>query len=182
MVEAKMQLLLRDAITKWLRDSDASGSGRGNSTWKPSASARAQACELAFNPLFMLTSELREHDGQSEDGMLLLAIRSSRSDAAVVLDVSAGADYYAPGMAYHCLTGRDCSRAFSLSSLKPEHLHADMSEATDSEWATLDEWADKLTQKYPTVGFLMPDRPQAPVEELQVEDDEWRMVGLSVAG
>ena len=114
MVEAQMQL--RDVLMKWLRGSEASGSGRGNSTWKPSASARAQACELAFNPLFMLASELREHDGRSEDGMLLLAIRSSCSDAAVVLDVSAGADYYAPGMPYHCLTGRDCSRAFSFAS------------------------------------------------------------------
>ena len=124
-----------------------------------SAAADEQARELRLNPQFMTHRQLRPHDGLGADSMLLLALRSSRSDRAVILDVSSGADYYAPGSPYHCLTGRDCSRAFSLTSLKPEHLHADMAEATASEWTVLDEWAEKLKGKYPTVGTLLPDSP-----------------------
>lgn len=93
-----------------------------------------------------------------------------------MLDVSAGADYYAPGMAYHCFTGRDCSRALSLTSLKPEHLHADMSAASASEWNVLDAWFEKLTSKYPTVGTLRSDRTEGAGQQSADDADEWRLV------
>lgn len=149
--------------------------GRGSSSWVGSASACAQAKELRYNPLDMDASELlAQGRGLGADSMLLLALKSSRSERAVVLDVSSGADYYAPGMAYHCFTGRDCSRGLSLTSLKPEHHHADMSEATAGEWNVLDAWFEKLTGKYPTVGMLR----QEAEEELDADDvDEWRTVG-----
>tara|TARA_B110001452_G_C14993848_1_gene347437 strand:+ start:94 stop:636 length:543 start_codon:yes stop_codon:yes gene_type:complete len=156
-----------------------------------SETALAQSDELKYNPQYMEERELRAHDGLGDDAMLLLALRSSHSDSAVVLDVSSGADYYAPGMAYHCLTGKDCSRALSLTSLKPEHLHADMSDATASEWNVLDAWFNKLTGKYPTVGTLRPGvQTQQTVHEANERhtvakvdgaDDEWpcewRVVG-----
>ena len=132
-----------------------------NDVFELSPEARAQAHELRHNPRFFTAAELAQHDGVAPDAMLLLAIRSSRSEEAAVLDVSeGGTDFYGPGRAYHVFAGADCSRAFSLSSLAPEHRHGRMDDATEAEWRVLDDWHDKLAAKYPTVGLLMPTQPQ----------------------
>ena len=154
-----------------------------------SASASATAMELRYNPQYMTESELATHQGLRPDSMLLLALKSSTSAQATILDVSEGAlDYYGPGAPYHVFTGRDCSRAFSLTTLKPEHLHADMTDATREEWAVLDDWAEKLSAKYPVVGTLIPEaKPANPqtdrlARQEDDEEDEWRMVGPVVKG
>ena len=121
-----------------------------------SESAREQANELKFSPQFFTVEQLADHDGTGLESMLLLAIRSSSSEAPIVLDVAAsGEEYYGPGRPYHCFTGRDCSRAFSLSSLAKTHHHGNMSGASEAEWNTLDEWFKKLSSKYPMVGTLL---------------------------
>ena len=108
----------------------------------------------------MAPADLAERNGTKPDSLLLLlALRCSASrHSALILDVSEGDEYYGPGGPYHCLTGRDASRAFSLTSLKPEHLHAEMSSATDEEWKVLDDWFNKLSAKYPSVGFVLPQK------------------------
>ncbi len=140
--------------------------------------AAATAHELKFNPQYFTPAELGVHDGSAPGRMLLLSIKGT------ILDVSAGVDFYPPGKTYHCLTGRDCSRAFSRSSLKPEDMHNDLSGATDDELKVLDDWfasaalhvaasappapptasalspspvRAELSEKYPTVGTLLPD-------------------------
>ena len=145
-----------------------------------SAVASATVQELRHNPQYMTASELALHTGLTAESMLLLAIRSSTCEQAMILDVSeGGADYYGPGAPYHAFTGRDCSRAFSLTTLEAEHQHADMSDATPEQWAVLDDWAKKLSAKYPIVGTLIPD-PQPQETRTREEDDdedEWRVVG-----
>lgn len=130
--------------------------GPAHPRWKgDNSEARALATEYKYNPRHMSAEELAEHDGTVHGRPLLLAFRSSEGDAPIIVDVSDGADYYAPSGPYHCFAGRDCSRALSLTSLRPEHLHGNMEAATASEWAVLDEWATKLTAKYPVVGSLV---------------------------
>ena len=136
---------------------DAGHQQKEQDVYEPSSEAKAQAQELRFNPRYFTAAELAQHDGVAPDAMLLLAIRSSGSETAAVLDVSAGgSDFYGPGRTYHVFVGADCSRAFSLSSLAPEHRHGRMDGATQEEWQVLDDWHDKLVAKYPTVGLLEP--------------------------
>ena len=185
-------------------ESSSSSSVDSSTTFK-SAAARAAALELKSNPQFMTPADLAEHNGTKPDSLLLLALRCSASrHSALILDVSEGDEYYGPGGPYHCLTGRDASRAFSLTSLKPEHLHAEMSSATDEEWKVLDDWFNKLSAKYPSVGFVLPQKepesskpvepeqaagaveenkeskappqPPPPQEPDDADEDEWRDV------
>ena len=129
-----------------------------------SAEARAQAQELKCSPQFMTAKQLAEHDGTGPDSMLLLAIRSSNSsENPIILDVEAGGEgFYGPGCPYHGFTGKDASRAFSKSSIKPAHWHGDMDGATASEWSVLDEWYTKLSAKYPIVGYLVSSSATSP--------------------
>ena len=102
----------------------------------------------------MSASELAKHDGSTDSHQLLIALSCSRTPTkATILDVTSGANHYGQGCAYHMFAGRDCSRAFSLGSLDTEHLHGDMSNATSAEWQLLDQWHEKLTEKYPAVGY-----------------------------
>ena len=142
---------------------DASSSEHDNRRTFMSAAARAAALELRSNPQYMSAAELAQHDGTQPDGMLLIALRSSSTpDAADVLDVSQSPDFYGPGSPYHVLAGRDGSRAFSMTSLNPEHVRQDTMEgASQSEWEVLDQWHSKLSAKYPTVGILpVPSPPR----------------------
>ena len=161
-----------------LATSPADESQKASSSWGGcSAAATATAHELRHNPQFMSVGEIAEHNGLGRDSMLLLALKSSKCEQAMILDVSSSPDYYGPGSPYHVFTGRDSSRAFSLTTLKPEHIHADMADATPQEWAVLDDWAAKLSAKYPTVGTLIaePQGPKACAEESAL--DEWRVIG-----
>ena len=160
--------------------------GQAGSSWGGcSAVARANAQELRFNPQFMTADEIAVHDGvATKDSMLLLALKSSKCEQAMILDVSSSPDYYGPGAPYHVFTGRDSSRAFSLTTLKAEHIHADMTGATPQEWAVLDDWAAKLSAKYPVVGTLLAE-PQRPAKDCAEEEegalDEWRIIGPETA-
>ena len=184
-------------------ESSSSSSVDSSTTFK-SAAARAAALELKSNPQFMTPADLAEHNGTKPDSLLLLALRCSASrHSALILDVSEGDEYYGPGGPYPCLTGRDASRAFSLTASKAEHLHAEMSSATDEEWKVLDDWFNKLSAKYPSVGFVLPQRspraasrsspsrlqereenkeakappqPPPPQEPDDADEDEWRDV------
>merc|ERR1711975_54047 len=94
------------------------------------------------------------NDGTQPDNLLLLALHRTGSEHATVLDVSEGAEFYGPGAPYHVFAGKCCSRAMSLMSLEQTDCHGDMSAATAKEWDVLDNWYTKLSDKYPTVGWL----------------------------
>lgn len=63
-----------------------------------------------------------------------------------------GADYYGPDGPYKVMAGCDASRAFALMSLKQEDALSDLSGVDDDHLKILEDWYDKLTAKYPTVG------------------------------
>ena len=69
-----------------------------------------------------------------------------------MLDVAEGEDYY--GRKGRRSSGRDASKAFAMMSLKEEDAHADLSGVPDEHLKILDDWYDKLTKKYPTVGRI----------------------------
>ncbi len=48
------------------------------------------------------------------------------------------------------------SYAFAMLSLKLEDAHSNLSGVSDEHLKILDDWYDKLTAKYPTVGRVAP--------------------------
>ena len=91
---------------------------------------------------------LLAYTGRDISRPLLLAIKGR------VLDVAEGEDYYGPEGPYKIMAGRDASKAFAMMSLKEEDAHADLSGVPDEHLKILDDWYDKLTKKYPTVGRI----------------------------
>ena len=91
---------------------------------------------------------LAEYDGRQPHHPLLLAIKGR------VLDVRGGADFYGPDGPYKVMSGRDASKGFAMMSLKVEDAIADVSDVPEDHIKILDDWYDKLTKKYPTVGRI----------------------------
>ena len=110
--------------------------------------AAEEAAALAANPRAFTPAELLIYNGSDVGRPLLLALKG------VVLDVRTGADYYGPGGPYQVMAGRDASKAFAMMSLKEEDAHADLTGVDDEHLKILDDWYDKLSQKYPTVGSV----------------------------
>merc|ERR1712146_274856 len=104
------------------------------------------AAELRKRPREFQPTELRLYDGLHLQHPLLVAIKGR------VLDVRGGAEYYGPDGPYKVMAGRDASKAFAMMSLNAEDAHADLSGVPDNHLKILDDWYDKLTKKYPTVG------------------------------
>lgn len=92
---------------------------------------------------------LQPFNGSDPYRPLLLAIKGR------VLDVREGTDYYGPGGPYKVMAGRDASRAFAMMSLEEKDAHADLTGVPDEHLKILDDWYDKLSKKYPTVGRMV---------------------------
>lgn len=74
-----------------------------------------------------------------------------------VLDVSyGGKEMYGVGGPYHLFAGIDASRALAKMSFKPEDLTSDISDLTQEELKTLNDWEKKFLESkaYPVVGYL----------------------------
>ena len=110
-------------------------------------SQAARACRSALRSV-QACRRLLAYTGRDISRPLLLAIKGR------VLDVAEGEDYYGPEGPYKIMAGRDASKAFAMMSLKEEDAHADLSGVPDEHLKILDDWYDKLTKKYPTVGRI----------------------------
>ena len=110
-----------------------------------------------LTPGAMLTHprRLRPYNGLVPSKPLLLAIKGR------VLDVREGAEYYGPDGPYKIMAGCDASKAFAMMSLKAEDAHDDLTGVDDTHLKILDDWYEKLTQKYPTVGRMVVDETDA---------------------
>jgi membrane-associated progesterone receptor component len=120
--------------------------------------AAQEAEELRKNPRAFTRDELLQYNGSNPSRPLLLSLKGR------VLDVRTGEDYYGRGGPYRVMAGRDASRAFAMLSLKEEDAHDDLAGVDEEHLKVLDDWYDKLSEKYPTVGriadyYTKPPRP-----------------------
>ena len=99
--------------------------------------------------LALALSRLLRYRGCDASKPLLLALKGR------VLDVSSGDEYYGPEGPYQLMAGKDASYAFAMMSLKAEDAHANLAGVPDEHLKILDDWFDKLTKKYPTVGRVI---------------------------
>ncbi|KAI8042680.1 membrane-associated progesterone receptor component 1 [Drosophila gunungcola] len=113
--------------------------------------------------------ELREYDGNREDGRILVAINFN------VYDVSRSKHYYGRGGVYPTYAGRDISRNlihFSVESNESEEFD-DLSDLSISQMNTLREWDQQYKEKYPLVGKLLregePQTNYADEEDFELE-------------
>ena len=110
--------------------------------------AAREAAELEANPRCFTAVELHQYNGCDLAKPLLLSIKGR------VLNVNSGKEYYGQGGAYKIMAGKDASKAFAMMSLKEEDAHNDLTGVDDDHLQILDDWYDKLSKKYPTVGEL----------------------------
>ncbi|CAM0134828.1 hypothetical protein VKS41_000612 [Umbelopsis sp. WA50703] len=87
-------------------------------------------------------------DGSNPDMPIYVAIRGH------VFDVSNNRDAYGPGKGYNVFCGKDSSKALGKSSLKPEDCVPDISQLSEKELHTLDQWFAFFSKRYPIVGKL----------------------------
>lgn len=97
----------------------------------------------------LTVAELKRYDGSDETLPVLLAARG------VIYDVTAGRDFYGKGGAYNAFAGKDCSRALAKMSLSEEDVTGEVSDLTEEETKTLDDWIKKFEGKYPVVGNVL---------------------------
>ncbi|CAO3660868.1 unnamed protein product [Umbelopsis vinacea] len=103
-----------------------------------------------YNP-----KELREFDGNSDNGRILMAVNGS------VYDVTRGRNFYGPGGPYGNFAGRDASRGLAKNSFDMEMLTDDdkpidkLEDLNKDEWDSLREWEQHFANKYLLVGTLV---------------------------
>ncbi|CAO3695949.1 unnamed protein product [Umbelopsis ramanniana] len=95
---------------------------------------------------------LAKCDGHNPEFPIYVAIRGE------VFDVSNNKDAYGPGKGYNVFCGKDSSKALGKSSLKPEDCIPDISELTETELQTLDQWYAFFSKRYPIVGKLSAEK------------------------
>jgi len=110
------------------------------------AAAAAESELLQKNPKQFTKDELLAYNGTDPSKPLLLALKGR------VIDVTSGFDFYGPGGPYGVFAGKDASKAFATMSIKEEDAHNDLTGIDENHLKVLDDWYNKLTGKYPTVG------------------------------
>lgn len=94
--------------------------------------------------------QLREYDGiKNKEGKIFISLKS------IVYDVSSAHEFYSEGKAYHCMAGREASRALALLSFDEKDLSSTtLSDLGPFEKETLDGWEEKFKyfKSYPVVG------------------------------
>lgn len=110
--------------------------------------AAAESQRLQKNPKEFTKDELLQYNGTNPYKPLLLALKGR------VIDVTSGCDFYGPGGPYGVFAGKDASKAFAMMSLKEEDAHNDLTGVDEDHLKVLDDWYQKLTAKYPTVGMI----------------------------
>lgn len=80
-----------------------------------------------------------------------------------VYDVSKGRQFYGPSGPYSNFAGNDASRGLALNSFEIENIRRwdepidDLSDLSESEKKSLDNWENMFKGKYACVGTLVPD-------------------------
>lgn len=78
-----------------------------------------------------------------------------------VYDVSSGRKFYGPSGPYSNFAGHDASRGLAKNSFEMDVIPTwdqpmdDLSDLTETEWATMKNWENMFKGKYPVVGKLV---------------------------
>lgn len=91
---------------------------------------------------------LSRYNGSDPSLPLLLGIKGR------VLDVATGYQYYSSGQPYNVFAGKDGSRGLAVMSKRLEDAVCDLTNLTERQTKTLDDWERKLIGKYPQVGTV----------------------------
>eukprot|EP00903_Cladosiphon_okamuranus_P016704 g15397.t1 len=100
--------------------------------------------------------ELRPFDGTTETPEGHAAPPIYVGVKGKVYDMSyGGAAMYGPGKSYNLFAGRDASVALAKMSFDLENLEKpDMTKMTEQDLTVLQDWAEKISKKYPVVGTI----------------------------
>ncbi|XP_041657256.1 neuferricin [Cheilinus undulatus] len=93
--------------------------------------------------------ELSLYDGEEGSKGLYLAILGQ------VFDVHEGQKHYGPGGAYHCMAGKDASRAYITGDFTETGLTDDVSSLSPLQVMALYDWLAFYKREYQTVGLVI---------------------------
>ncbi|KAL1505445.1 hypothetical protein ABEB36_005013 [Hypothenemus hampei] len=108
--------------------------------------------------------ELKQYDGNQEDGRVLLAVNGK------VYDVTKGKRFYGPGGPYAAFAGRDASRGLATFNVTGGDQYDDLSDLSTLEMDSVREWETQFNEKYEYVGRLL--KPGEQPNNYSDEEDE----------
>ncbi|KAG9316796.1 cytochrome b5-like heme/steroid binding domain-containing protein [Chiua virens] len=108
--------------------------------------------------------ELAAYDGSDESKPIYVSIKGD------VFDVTRKKDVYGKGGSYSIFAGKDGSKGFGMSSLKPEDAVPDYSTLPENELKVLEDWHSFFKKRYNIVGRVT-DMPEAVVTARTSESD-----------
>ncbi|CAH0397351.1 unnamed protein product [Chilo suppressalis] len=98
----------------------------------------------------LTVAELKKYDGTQPDGRVLLAVNG------VIFDVTRGKRFYGPGGPYAAFAGKDATRGLATGQVSgSEQEYDDVSDLTQEEQYSANEWEAQFREKYDIVGRLL---------------------------
>jgi len=95
-------------------------------------------------------AELQAYSGTDPSKPILLGVKGQ------VYDVSSRRSLYGPGGPYALFAGKDASRGLAKGTLDAaDAINYNVSDLTQNELSTLDEWASQYSHKYTNVGWIV---------------------------
>lgn len=110
---------------------------------------KEETCGAEVKKRDFTIAQLREFDGAVEEKPIYVSLKGD------VYDVSSARHLYGPESAYHCMAGREASRAMAKLSFDERDLQCTQIDDLNAfERSTLDDWIDKFQhyKGYPVVG------------------------------
>ncbi|GFR47473.1 hypothetical protein Agub_g9202 [Astrephomene gubernaculifera] len=96
----------------------------------------------------LTAQELKEYDGADPTKPVYIAVKGT------VYDVSTSREFYGVGGPYEAFAGRECARALAIMKVDPSECNQNLTDCSEKQLKTLDDWIAKFNTKYPVVGKL----------------------------
>ncbi|KXZ49314.1 hypothetical protein GPECTOR_22g908 [Gonium pectorale] len=106
----------------------------------------------------LTAAQLLEYDGSDSGKPVYIAVKGT------VYDVSAAREFYGKGGPYEAFAGRECARALAIMKVDMAECNDNLSDCTEKQLKTLDDWIAKFNTKYSVVGKLLPEGSKEALE------------------